>query len=173
MQNFLFFPFFAWFNLTCDHLYLPPRLFLSDGTVEVLDISVEHSTVRIYSPVMPFVDYGSAFNWTWGLGLPQSGSYFLSESASMVEAIGCGIQVSVLGGLNNSLVSSCTAICPVVRYKGGGAGSTVLDDNGSCTGIGCCQASIVLGYSFYTIQIDPISALNTSLNRDISTYVYI
>ena len=23
----------AWFNLTCDHLYLPPRLFLGDGTV--------------------------------------------------------------------------------------------------------------------------------------------
>jgi len=57
--------------------------------------------------------------------------------------------------------------------KGGGAGSTVLDDNGSCTGIGCCQASIVLGYSFYAIEIDPISALNTPLNRDISTYVYI
>ena len=108
----------AWFNLTCEAATtstgLPPRLFLGDGTVEVLDISVEHSTVRIYSPVMPFVDYGSAFNWTWGLGLPQSGSYFLSESASMVEAIGCGFQVSVPGGLNNSLVSSCTAICPVV-----------------------------------------------------------
>ena len=25
----------AWFNLTCDNLYLPPRLFLGDGTVEL------------------------------------------------------------------------------------------------------------------------------------------
>jgi hypothetical protein len=149
----------AWFNLTCDHLYLPPRLFLGDRTmeVEVLDISVEHSTVRINSPATPFLDSRiAAFNWTWGLGFTESGPYFLSESASMLQATGCGVQVSILGGLNNSLVSSCAAICPVVRYKDGGVGNTM--GNGSCTGIGCCQASIVLGYSSYTVQIHRISA---------------
>jgi hypothetical protein len=30
-----------WFNLTCDHSDLPPKLLLGDGTVEVLDISVD------------------------------------------------------------------------------------------------------------------------------------
>ena len=140
MQNFLFFPFFAWFNLTCDHLYLPPRLFLGDGTVEVLDISVEHSTVRIYSPGVQLQYDGISTGGTWGLGLPETGPYFLSESASMLVVRGCGTQVSILGGLHNSLVSSCTAVCPVFSFK-----------NGSCTGINCCQASIVLGYSSYTI----------------------
>ncbi|XP_066330814.1 wall-associated receptor kinase 2-like isoform X2 [Miscanthus floridulus] len=159
----------AWFNLTCDHLYLPPRLFLGDGTVEVLDISVEHSTVRINSNVVvQFLDDGPKPDMgpkAWGLGLPKSGPYFLSESASMLVVQGCGTQVSILGGLNNSLVSSCTAICPVFPHKDGGVDNTMGD--GGCTGIGCCQASIVVGYSFYTIQIDPISA------QLISTYVYI
>jgi hypothetical protein len=90
------------FNLTCKQHshHQPPKLFLGDGTVEVLDISVEHSTVCIYSPVVPFVDYGNpAFNWTWGRGLPETGPYFLSESASMV--------------------SSCSASCPDILSRDG------------------------------------------------------
>jgi hypothetical protein len=39
----------AGFNLTCkQHSYRQPaKLFLGNGTIQVLDISVEHSTVRI------------------------------------------------------------------------------------------------------------------------------
>ncbi|XP_021321421.1 wall-associated receptor kinase 2 [Sorghum bicolor] len=155
----------AGFNLTCKqqhshhHHHQPPKLFLGDGTVQVLDISVEHNTVCINSPGVQ-LQYDSISqigpaNGTWGLGLPKTGPYFLSESASMVEAIGCSIQVSILGGLNNSLVSSCTAICPLIFSKGGGVSGTI--GNGNCTGIGCCRASIVVGYSSYTIQIERIS----------------
>ncbi|CAD6264588.1 unnamed protein product [Miscanthus lutarioriparius] len=148
------------FNLTCkqkhSHRQPPNKLFLGDGTVQVLDISVEHSTVRIYSPGVQLQYDGISTGWTWGLGLPETGPYFLSESASMLEAMGCSIQVSVRGGLNVSLVSSCTAICPVILSDDGGARFTV--GNGSCTGIGCCQASIVVGYPSYRIQIDPVSS---------------
>jgi hypothetical protein len=37
------------FNLTCDHSYRPPNLFLGDGTVEVLEISIPSGTVRVSS----------------------------------------------------------------------------------------------------------------------------
>ena len=98
----------AGFNLTCkqDNHHQPTKLFLGDGTVQVLNISVEHSTVRINSNVVQFVVDGRKTDMgpqAWGLGLPKSGPYFLSESASMLLAIGCGNQVSVLGGLDNSL----------------------------------------------------------------------
>ncbi|CAL5005464.1 unnamed protein product [Urochloa decumbens] len=136
------------FNLTCRNAADdgsrrsgPPELFLGDGTVQVLDISVEHSTVRINSTRI-------TANGVWGSGLPERGPYFLSESTNMLEAIGCNIQVSILGGSNNSLVSSCTAICPSIDPNSAKVG------NGSCTGIGCCQASIVLGHSFYIIQMN-------------------
>ncbi|PVH37133.1 hypothetical protein PAHAL_6G253900 [Panicum hallii] len=141
------------FNLTCrngSRRHGPPELFLGDGNVQVLEVSVEDSTVRINSTgvvELPYDGSGRATNSTWGLGLPESGPFFLSESTNMLEAIGCNIQVSILGGGNNRLVSSCTAICPSI-----GPGS-VTAGNGSCTGIGCCQASIVLGYPFYTIQM--------------------
>ncbi|CAO2202413.1 unnamed protein product [Urochloa humidicola] len=84
------------FNLTCNQqLENPPKLFLGDGTVQVLEISVPHNTVRINSTRVDFPDddaNGITPNRTWGDSLPQRGPYFLSESVSMVQAIGCGIQ---------------------------------------------------------------------------------
>ena len=37
-------------NLTCNTSQTPPRLFLGDGTLQVVDISLENSTVRILGP---------------------------------------------------------------------------------------------------------------------------
>jgi len=52
---------------------------------------------------------------------------------------------------------------PVYWTSTNGSGS-------SCTGIGCCQASIALGYSFYTIQSDRIAPLS-SLHGPISVHI--
>ena len=73
------------FNLSCKQQHShrqPPKLFLGDGTVQVLHISVENSTVRINSPGVQSEDGSVSGNRTWGGGLPQSGPYFLSESTS-------------------------------------------------------------------------------------------
>ncbi|CAO2169552.1 unnamed protein product [Urochloa humidicola] len=142
----------AGFNLTCNQLENPPKLFLGDGTVQVLEISVQHNTVRINSTPVDFPDdddNGITPNRTWGDSLPQRGPYFLSESVSMVQAIGCGIQVSILGGDYNDLASSCTAICPSMESN-----TYSFMGNGTCMGNGCCQANILVGYSFYNIQIN-------------------
>ncbi|XP_066351782.1 wall-associated receptor kinase 2-like [Miscanthus floridulus] len=159
------------FNLTCNHSSDQPKLFLGDGTVQVLDISVENSTVRINSTAVQFqYDDGSGRTTnsrtsTWGLGLPRNGPYFLSESTSMLQVIGCDIQV-IQGGVNNSLVSSCTAICPSIE-----AGIIVGARNGNCTGIFCCQTSIVLGYSFYSIQMNLLSGGSQGLLIPPAVYI--
>ena len=80
----------------------------------------------------------------------------------MLLAIGCATQVSILGGPHNSLVSSCSATCPVILSRDGGGSGTLIGSNGSCTVIGCCQANIFLGYSSYTVQIYRISASSGS-----------
>ena len=96
------------FNLTCNdaaaggghsnsshHEAAPPKLFLGDGTVQVLEISIANATVRINSSRVDFTsDFGDddatrrnnkqqqqqvAVNKTWGDGLPNPGPYFLSE----------------------------------------------------------------------------------------------
>ncbi|KAK3122082.1 hypothetical protein QOZ80_8BG0664860 [Eleusine coracana subsp. coracana] len=144
----------AWFNLTCDRSYWPPKLFLGDGTIEVLEISASNSTVRINSTRLLYtVETGvSSVNRTWGRGLPQGGPFFLSESRSSVALVGCGTQVDVRGGEQNNLIASCTATCPLDANQ-----RVVLETGRSCAGVGCCHASIVLGYGFYSIQINKLN----------------
>ncbi|GJN03906.1 hypothetical protein PR202_ga21401 [Eleusine coracana subsp. coracana] len=143
-----------WFNLTCDRSYRPPKLFLGDGTIEVLEISASNSTVRINSTCLLYtVETGvSSVNRTWGRGLPQDGPFFLSESRSSVALVGCGTQVDVRGGEQNNLIASCTATCPLDANQ-----RVVVETGRSCTGVGCCHASIVLGYGFYNIQINKLN----------------
>ncbi|KAJ1255046.1 hypothetical protein BS78_K295600 [Paspalum vaginatum] len=147
----------AWFNLTCNDSYRPPKLFLGDGTVEVLEISVPDGTVRINSSQLLYtVDPGaSTASGPWGRGLPRGGPFFLSESRSSVALVGCGAQVELRGGDENSssLIASCAAVCPLDSDR-----RIVVQESTACTGVGCCQADIVLGYDFYNIQINKLNA---------------
>uniref|UniRef100_A0A0E0IDY9 Protein kinase domain-containing protein n=1 Tax=Oryza nivara TaxID=4536 RepID=A0A0E0IDY9_ORYNI len=139
------------FNLTCNHSYHPPRLFLGDGTVQVLDISIPNGTVRINSDRINVEDngHGSA-NGTWGGGLPDGGPFFLSESESSLLLLGCDSQADVreLGG-DRTLVASCISVCPSPHPN-----LSIVGSRGSrCSGTGCCQTNIFLGYSSYLIHI--------------------
>ncbi|WVZ92294.1 hypothetical protein U9M48_038371 [Paspalum notatum var. saurae] len=144
------------FNLTCDRSYRPPKLFLGDGTVPVLEISISDATVRINSSGLNFTHDARAghttMNKTWGLGLPQGGPYFLLPFYNTLWVISCNVQVDLSWGgkYNNSnqVIASCTAICPSMGPDG-----PYLAGDPSCEGIGCCKASIDLGYSNYNIQI--------------------
>ncbi|KAL6859023.1 hypothetical protein ACP4OV_018025 [Aristida adscensionis] len=150
----------AGFNLTCrDSLRgngLPPQLFLGDGTVQVLDISVPNATVRINSQPVDDDDDdddddnddgddnnddGFTANRTWGGGLPRAGPYFLSEVTNSVAVVGCGVRVDLRGGARNDLIGSCTAVCPPVPQQSGAAVPRFSD---GCIGVGCCQATIVI-----------------------------
>ncbi|CAO2162864.1 unnamed protein product [Urochloa humidicola] len=145
----------AGFNLTCDRYYQPPKLFLGDGTVQVLEISVPNNTARISGSQveLAYVDDGPIANGTWGGGLPRGGPYFLSELSSYVVAVGCALRIDVRGGAHDDLLGSCTAVCPLSPQDSG----DVVISAGACTGIGCCQANIVIGYSFYKIQIHTLN----------------
>ncbi|TVU05262.1 hypothetical protein EJB05_48420, partial [Eragrostis curvula] len=144
------------FNLTCrknSRRHGPPELFLGDGTVQVLEISVvPNGTVRIRSHRVEITDDGgSTAIGTWGAGLPRGGPLFLSEETSNVAVVGCDVQVEVRGGAHDDLIGSCTALCPPSPAHRGNI--IVGFRSGACTGIGCCQSPITIGYSFYNVQI--------------------
>lgn len=171
----------AGFNLTCNNQENPPKLFLGDGTVQVLEILVPDGRVRINSRrVYLFFEGGinATVNGTWGGGLPQGGPYVLSESAmNRLVVVGCGVQVDLRAGNQDFLLSSCTAVCPVVTLpvQGGGGGigprgSIVQGRNGNCSGIGCCDTSIALGYSVYNLHG---SQYGDQRYDKLSTFVYI
>uniref|UniRef100_A0A0D9XZ97 Protein kinase domain-containing protein n=1 Tax=Leersia perrieri TaxID=77586 RepID=A0A0D9XZ97_9ORYZ len=169
------------FNLTCRN---GSRLFMGDGTVEVLEISIPESTVRVNSTVMAFdqadVKRGNATS-TWRVGVGVGGPFFVSE-LNMITLIGCNARFDLrllpTGGGDagvGTLVSSCTAVCPPI---GTDDAATVTFYNDTCSGVGCCQAcliqsfslalsiqnylkfnilaNIVLAYPSYTIQINDI-----------------
>ncbi|CAO2173289.1 unnamed protein product [Urochloa humidicola] len=147
------------FNLTCNHDD-PPKLFIGDGTVQVIDIFLSNSTLRINSSSVKLVNDGGddsrTVNTTWGLGFP----YYLSEMThNMLHAQGCNIQVDLRGGVQNTLIGSCTAMCSSPSEDNG----LYNDDFSSyCTGSGCCQTGIIFGYSSYNIQIHYLHNLFSS-----------
>jgi len=167
----------TWFNLTCDLAFRPPKLFLGDGTVQVLEISAPNATVRINSSRVEFARRGGggdgrAVNGTWGLGrLPQDGPYFLSEDTNMLLVESCNVQAVVRGGEENSLVASCSSVCPPA-YQDGKYFGYLVGVRGGCIGIGCCQANIYIGYSFYSIQINKLDG-SFDPGTELSDYIYI
>ncbi|KAM0913080.1 hypothetical protein ACQ4PT_012386 [Festuca glaucescens] len=94
------------FNLTCRRgargRHGRPKLFLGDGTVQVLGISLRNGTVRIKSSLV-YLPPGAATgtrayqavvaNSTWGGALGASGPYFLSEGGkNKLSAGGCDVR---------------------------------------------------------------------------------
>ncbi|CAL4991182.1 unnamed protein product [Urochloa decumbens] len=165
------------FNLTCNNQEKPPKLFLGDGTVEVLEILVPDGKIRINSRrvALNFEFANATVNGTWGIGIPHGGPYVLSESAmNRLVVVGCGVKVDLRAGDQDFLLSSCTAVCPNVnlRPQGGGTiGSIVQGRAGNCSGIGCCDTNIALGYSAYNLRGSQYSDNLIYYNLSTSAYI--
>ncbi|CAN6373135.1 unnamed protein product [Urochloa humidicola] len=169
----------AGFNLTCKNQEKPPKLFLGNGTVEVqvLEILIPDSRIRINSRrvELHFDSANATANGTWGGGIPQGGPYVLSETAgNSLVVVGCGVQVDLRAGKQDFLLSTCTAVCPTVDLReqdGGTLGSLLRGRNGSCSGIGCCDTNIALGYSVYNLRGTQYA--DGRIYYDLSSSVYI
>lgn len=146
------YPFGGGFNLTCNHSYQPPRLFLGDGSVQVLEISVPHGWALINNTRMVFnsTETRVVLNRTWDQLV--GGPYSLSGS-NKIALVGCNARVDLRAGdddTGSNLISSCTAVCPLDLLKNMhppfsvGSGGT---DRAACSGVGCCQANINLDIS--------------------------
>ncbi|EMS64134.1 Wall-associated receptor kinase 3 [Triticum urartu] len=165
------------FNLTCDYLYRPPKLFLGDGTVEVLEISIPNGTVRINSTnIMPMshdIDGASRPNTsryhTWG-GLRERGPFFVAPDRNEFLVLSCNNIQVILMGEDNSTINACATYCPslgnsdaqpqLIRY---------LLLHGECSGLGCCNGGIPKGYTSYHIQLQP----SNDSSSDAKSSVYI
>ncbi|KAL6661702.1 hypothetical protein ACP70R_001086 [Stipagrostis hirtigluma subsp. patula] len=136
----------AGFNLTCDRSHRPPRLFLGDGTVQVLEISIPNSTVRVNGTFTYFPgDSGGArrvsaepiTNGTWSGALGKSGVYTMSSEKNMLLVAGCNVQVELVADPNQT-VATCAAFC-----EWNGQNAWYFPVQRDCSdNVGCCQANI-------------------------------
>ncbi|KAM0929778.1 hypothetical protein ACQ4PT_001393 [Festuca glaucescens] len=131
------------FNLTCDHSHNPPQLYLGDGTVQVLAIDLPNGMVRVNVSTSGLDT--NEVNGTWragGPGYAADGPYFLAEGRNNLVALGCNVQVLLLRQ-DGALVSSCSPFC--LR-------ANTIQSFRICSGIGCCQATILEGRPSYKLQ---------------------
>uniref|UniRef100_A0A453LN94 EGF-like domain-containing protein n=1 Tax=Aegilops tauschii subsp. strangulata TaxID=200361 RepID=A0A453LN94_AEGTS len=137
------------FNLTCDNSTTPPRLLLGGGggILHVEDFSLIESAVLVkLTPGDVKIDgdgNGSIFS-----GGPDHGTYniMLTDTwvygANELILLGCNVRAMLKHG--NATVSACSTLCGDDQpHQPMWTVPSRLESSMVCTGLGCCQASIV------------------------------
>ncbi|XP_044953809.1 wall-associated receptor kinase 2-like [Hordeum vulgare subsp. vulgare] len=143
------------FNLTCNRARGRERLLI--GTLEVVDISLANSTVRVMDSAgaVNITYHGTPEgNGTWG-GL-AGGPFVVSETRNQFLVTGCNVQATLLGEAGNVIVG-CSAFC-AVNDRWSSAATSSLQEVAKCAGIGCCETPIPIGRPSYGVEfkwVDP------------------
>ncbi|XP_004292832.1 PREDICTED: uncharacterized protein LOC101296545 [Fragaria vesca subsp. vesca] len=133
------------FLVICNTTDDPPKLYLTGGTVEVTNISVDGKV-----GIMQFIAHDcyessgspTEYNSPW-LHLSK---FIISHTDNLFIAVGCDTYAEIRGYQGNikKYTGGCISTCD----------STVYVTNGSCSGIGCCQTSIAKGVSYFDVFVD-------------------
>nr|CAB3491158.1 unnamed protein product [Digitaria exilis] len=106
------------FNLTCNTSYNPPRLFLdSKGTLEVINISLLDSTVRVVHHTMTYTNATNLdeINTVIHFYIPDIGEPYALSIKNEFIFYGCNVQATLYGECNNDsisrIISSCNSTC--------------------------------------------------------------
>ncbi|KAK3129525.1 hypothetical protein QOZ80_6BG0481050 [Eleusine coracana subsp. coracana] len=153
------------FNLTCDTSYNPPRLLLGDGSLRVVNIYPQNSTIRVLRD-------GSMVNLTGatsdGLNVPfapifAGGHYRMSYNNELI-LFGCDVMAALVAGKirpvgedGSPMAARCASFCGGSSFFGG--------RDHYCSSAGCCQASYVATdwYRMPTeLRLRPLESWNNS-----------
>ncbi|XP_074582024.1 wall-associated receptor kinase 5-like [Curcuma longa] len=127
------------FDLVCNRSLQPPRPFIGDTSIELIDVSLTLGRARAYTHIdwacynaTDYVDYEIIpFN------LSTRPAFTISAAQNKFTAVGCA-NIAAIG--NDNYVSGCISACS------GLAGTR----NGTCDGFGCCQTEIPDGMTVVT-----------------------
>jgi hypothetical protein len=142
------------FELTCRRTAGGGYQAFSGEDVEVIDVSVRRGQARVRNGIQPWcynrTSRSMGDNSLWWTDLSDS-QFRLSDEGNRFVVVGCN-SLAYVQSVNTGTVymTGCMATCP-------DAGTLV---NGSCAGMGCCQAAIPRGINTYGVQFD--DRFNTS-----------
>ncbi|CAM0945181.1 unnamed protein product [Alopecurus aequalis] len=154
-------------NLTAAGVYVP-----FCGGLEVLSVSVPRGQARVrnnittwcYNATSRAMDSQSGNLWTD----VSDSSFTLSDEENRLTVVGCNSLAYVSSSdasqfsTGSEYMTGCMATCP-------GAAARQLD-NGSCAGMGCCQAAIPKGINSYGVVFE--DKFNTSQIENFSRCSY-
>jgi hypothetical protein len=127
-----------YFTVTCNSTFQPPRPMIGDHPVEIIDISLERSEMRLYGSISYscFTSNTTIMdNQTGGFSL--DGTPFIpSTTRNRFTVIGCNT-LGIIGGYTQRnpdlYVAGCYSYCQSINSTSDGA---------PCTGKGCCETTI-------------------------------
>ncbi|XP_047306634.1 putative wall-associated receptor kinase-like 16 [Impatiens glandulifera] len=157
------------FLVVCNETHFnPPKPFLSNRTTdpfELLDIMLD-GQLRVSSPVSRY-----CYNQTGGVirnetknviqELPVN--FFFSDTKNKYIGVGCDTVVVVLSLRNTRYATGCISLCNTPQ--------AVI--NGSCTGFGCCETSLLKQTRVYGIGIFSIEKHVKVWEFDPCSYTFI
>ncbi|ONI17827.1 hypothetical protein PRUPE_3G181200 [Prunus persica] len=127
-----------WFQIICNNSASPPKAFLNRTGLEVLEISLG-GTLTVTSAIT----FSNCDNKKSDRQAPNLlGSPFVFSKSNRFTSIGCDVialmtdQGSPLGG--------CYSICDNITHS-----TSTIFQNNSCSGLRCCQTTILDGLSFF------------------------
>jgi hypothetical protein len=149
------------FSLTCDNTTQPPRLYLHDGTTEVvddIDVSSGNTWLQIsLSQAMPMTHGVSKYNMSW----KAAGRAFNLYDADL-NITGCDFDIyRIYQDTNASSVKLCTVTCPDPEIT-----DKVAKQN--CNGTGCCSVDLNILEAFqlqFVLHSHNRGELGTHKNR--------
>ncbi|KAD7477878.1 hypothetical protein E3N88_01014 [Mikania micrantha] len=131
------------FNLTCDTSnYESPKLFIENGNLDIYSIS--DSELRVFTIVSNrcYDQSGYADGYTSHIDI---GTYkaFTFSTKNKFTVVGCD-DYALISGIDNAyFAGGCYGLCR----------EEVDVANGECSGIGCCQASMPKGLTYYNVTL--------------------
>ena len=128
-----------WFEVTCDNsTHHPPKPFLKKMNVEVLNVSLDHGTIRVNNPVLIYENCNrkpsSNETQSW-----EGGPFSFCDTSTRFTAVGCSALAYI--SQNDSVIGGCMSFC-----KKGITGS-------SCYGLECCQTQIPPGLQSFNVSL--------------------
>ncbi|CAL5022673.1 unnamed protein product [Urochloa decumbens] len=140
------------FNLVCNETYDPPKLFIGDTGVEVLEISVQDGTVHIDSGILSVLVLNQSVDLTdveWTV--PLNGSLYTVSGFNKVAVLGCGFYILWMvpdgGAPDEGTCVPCSTSCA--------DGPPAIATDGTCSEVGCCATSSLFGdYNSFTIRFN-------------------
>ncbi|KAK9924180.1 hypothetical protein M0R45_032563 [Rubus argutus] len=122
------------FQIVCDNSTSPPRLFLSNTSLEVLEISIDEYTLRVNSPIT-FSNCSKKQNNRQAPNLEDYPFWYSQKNRFTSMSCG-GIALMTSNGYNGSktTLGGCLSICD--------SSNDIMAKNNSCGGINCCQTTI-------------------------------
>ena len=141
-----------WFEITCNNAFHPPKPFLKRINLEVLNVSLDHGTIRVNNPVLIYQDCSgkpSNDRKSW-----NGGPFSFSETYTRFTAVGCSALAYITQ--DDVINGGCMSFCKQ---------DTTAATNGNCNGLECCQTQVPPGLQSFTANLE-----STSFNVSISDH---